>query len=167
MMKLVPDYYFETFDLCTAEFLQSIGVAGIILDVDNTLEPYENMHPSDKVVAWLESLKAAGINAAIVSNNNCYRIHLFNKKINLPAYSKAAKPFNKYMLKAMADMGTDATNTVMIGDQIFTDVLAARNAGVRAILVPPIKDKRDVFTQFKRLLEKPIMMYYKKMAEKE
>ena len=166
-MKLVPDYYFDTFDLCTVDFLQSIGVKGVILDVDNTLEPYENPLPSDKVLTWLASLKSAGIGAAIVSNNNGERINLFNSDIKLPAYYKAGKPFKKNLVRAMADLGTDKTNTVMMGDQILTDVWAARNAGVRAILVPPIKDKRDLFTRFKRLIEKPIMRKYKRMVGKE
>ncbi len=167
MMKLVPDYYFDTFDLCTAGFLKSIGVCGIILDVDNTLEPYENPLPSDKVLAWLDSLKSAGIKAAIVSNNNGERINLFNSDIRLPAYYKAGKPFKKNLLRAMSDLGTDKSNTVMMGDQILTDVWAARNAGIRAILVPPIKDKRDPFTRFKRLLERPIMKKYRKKAGKD
>ena len=166
-MKLVPDYYFDTFDLCTADFLQAIGVKGIILDVDNTLEPYENPLPSDKVLIWLDSLKSAGIGAAIVSNNNGERINLFNSDIKLPAYYKAGKPFKKNLVRAMSDLGTDKTNTVMMGDQILTDVWAARNAGVRAILVPPIKDKRDLFTRFKRFLERPIMRKYRRTAGKK
>ena len=48
-------------------------------------------------------------------------------------------------------------NSIFIGDQIFTDVLAAHNVGIKAVLVPPIKDKTDLFTKFKRLLEKPIL----------
>lgn len=156
----VPDYRFDTFDEASAEFLKSIGVRGIVLDVDNTLEPYENPTPTEKVLEWMESLRAAGISAAIVSNNNAERIDLFNKELRLPAYSKAKKPFKKNVLRAMADMGTDKTNTVLMGDQVFTDVWAARNTGIRAILVPPIKDKTDVFTKFKRLLEKPILKKY-------
>ena len=49
-----------------------------------------------------------------------------------------------------------------MGDQIFTDVWAAHNAGIPAILVPPINDRKDVLTKFKRLLEKPILRIYKK-----
>ena len=49
-----------------------------------------------------------------------------------------------------------------VGDQIFTDVWAARNSGVMAVLVPPINDKKDVFTKFKRLLERPILKKYEK-----
>ena len=156
----VPEYYFETFDVASADFLKSIGVKGIVLDVDNTLEPYENPKPTQKVLDWIDSLKRAGISAAIVSNNNAKRINLFNQDIKLIAYSKASKPFKKNILAAMRDMGTDKTNTVLMGDQVFTDVWAAHNTGIKAILVPPIKDKRDAFTKFKRLLEKPILKKY-------
>ena len=163
----VPEYYFKTFNEASADFLQSIGVKGIVLDVDNTLEPYENPLPGEHVVAWLESLKAVGISAAIVSNNGGKRINLFNSVLGLPAYCKAAKPFKRNVLKAMADMGTDKSNTILMGDQVFTDVWAAHNTGIRAILVPPIKDKRDVLTRFKRSLEKPILKKYKKLNSHE
>ena len=89
----VPEYYFETFDKASAEFLLSIGVKGIVLDVDNTLEPYENPTPGAHVVAWLESLKAVGISAAIVSNNGGERINLFNKELGLPISCIALSTF--------------------------------------------------------------------------
>ena len=61
----VPEYIFKTFDIASAEFLSSIGIKGIILDIDNTLEPYEHQLPGDHVIAWLNSLNEAGIKAAI------------------------------------------------------------------------------------------------------
>ena len=158
----VPEYYFKTFNEASADFLIDIGVKGIVLDVDNTLEPYENALPGEHVVAWLESLKAHGINAAIVSNNGGERINLFNKDLGLPVYYKAKKPFKKNVLNAMRDMGTTKSDTILMGDQVFTDVWAAHNTGIRAILVPPIKDKTDAFTRFKRLLEKPILKKFEK-----
>ena len=160
--SLVPDYMFKTFDMANADFLEKIGVRGIVLDIDNTLEPYENAHPGEHVVKWLQSLDERGIKASIVSNNNSERVKIFNKSLGLPAYAKGGKPFKKNVLRAMRDMGTDAKSTALMGDQIFTDVWAARNAGIRAILVPPIKDKRDLFTRFKRLLERGIIKKYEK-----
>ena len=165
-LKFVPEYYFKTFDEASAEFLVSIGVKGIVLDVDNTLEPYENPLPGEHVKKWLSELKEQGISAAIVSNNGGKRINLFNSELGLPAYYKAKKPFKKNVLNAMKDMGTDKSNTVLMGDQVFTDVWAAHNTGIRAILVPPIKDKTDIFTKFKRLLEKPILKKYRKKNSK-
>ena len=158
----VPEYRFETFDMATVDFLISRGIKGIVLDVDNTLEPYENPLPTERVVAWLNSLRENGIKAAIVSNNNSDRIDLFNRHLGLPAYSKSGKPFKKNVLKAMADMGTTPENTILMGDQVFTDTWAAHNAGIPAILVPPIKDKTDPLTKFKRLLEKPVLKKYER-----
>lgn len=165
-LKFVPEYYFKTFDEASADFLASIGVKGIVLDVDNTLEPYENPLPGEHVKKWLSELKEQGISAAIVSNNGGKRINLFNSELGLPAYYKAKKPFKKNVLNAMKDMGTDKSNTVLMGDQIFTDVWAAHNTGIKAILVHPIKDKTDPFTKFKRLLEKPILKKYRKKNSK-
>ena len=164
--KFVPDYRFKTFDEATAEFLLSIGVCGIILDIDNTLEPYEHDFPGDHVLSWLSSLKDVGIKTAIVSNNGKERVELFNKEIGMPAYYKSGKPFKKKLVSAMKDMGTDVSNTILMGDQVFTDVWAAHNAGIPAILVPPIKDKRDAFTRFKRLLEKPFLEKYERRKDK-
>jgi HAD superfamily phosphatase (TIGR01668 family) len=165
-MTFVPEYYFNAFSEVSAEFLLSIGIKGILLDIDNTLEPYEHSKPGERVVAWFEELKAAGISAAFISNNNSQRVNLFNESLNFPAYSKAGKPFKKNLINAMRDLGTDSANTIFMGDQIFTDVMAAHNAGIPAILVPPINDKKDLFTKFKRLLEKPFLKKYFKNKEK-
>lgn len=161
-MSLVPDYRFSVFSEATADFLVSIGVKGIVLDIDNTLEPYEHPDPGEHVIAWLEGLRAVGISAAIVSNNGGERVERFNRSLGLPAYYKAKKPFKKNVLNALRDMNVSPPEAILMGDQVFTDVWAARNAGIRAILVPPINDKRDVFTRFKRLLEKPILKKYDK-----
>ncbi len=162
----MPEYRFDSFLEASCEFLLSIGVRGIVLDVDNTLEPYENPKPSVAVCEWLMSLKAAGISAAIVSNNDRERIDLFNEELGLIAFSKAGKPFKKCVLLAMKEMGTDKNNTILMGDQIFTDVWAAHNAGIPAILVPPIRDKRNFLTRFKRWLEKPILRRFEKRRNK-
>lgn len=164
--KFVPEYYFETFNIASAEFLLSIGVKGVILDVDNTLEPYENPLPGEHVIAWLNSLKEVGIGAAIVSNNNAARIDLFNRELALPSYSKAGKPFKRNVLRAISDLGISPSEAIFIGDQVFTDVWAAHNAGIRAILVQPIRDKRDLLTRFKRWLEIPVLNYYHKNVKK-
>ena len=163
---LVPEYRFERFNDVTAEFLLSIGVNGVLLDIDNTMEPYEHPVPGKHVVEWLNSLHRAGIRTAIVSNNDWERVNLFNKELNMPAYAKAGKPFRKNLLNAMNDISTDKAHTIFIGDQILTDVWAAHNAGIKAILVPPINDKRDLLTRFKRILEKPILRKYEKGKRK-
>ena len=160
MPFFAPDFYFETYAGASVSFLKEQGIKALVLDIDNTLEPYENAKPSEAVVAWFSSLKEAGISAAFVSNNNRERVDIFNASLGFIAYSKAKKPFAGKIKKAMRELGVEKNETLFMGDQIFTDVLAARFAGIRAALVPPIKDKTDALTRFKRWLERPIMKRY-------
>lgn len=162
MFTLQPDFRFKTFDEATVEFLRENNVKGVILDIDNTLEPYEHELPGEHVKAWLKALNDAGIGTAFVSNNNWERVNLFNKELGLVAFAKAKKPFKKNVLKAMELIGSTKETTMLMGDQVFTDVWAAKNAKVRSALVPPINDKKDIFTKFKRLLEKPILRKYER-----
>ena len=159
---MLPDYIFRAFSDITPEFLTNIGIKALLIDIDNTLEPYENPMPGADLLAWFNSLEKAGIKVAFVSNNNAKRVELFNKNLGFPAYFKAGKPFKKNVLRALSDMGVSADKAILMGDQVFTDVWAARNSGLRAILLPPIKDKRDILTRSKRALEKPIIKKYKK-----
>ncbi len=163
----LPDYRFEKFNDITPEFLTELGVRAVLLDIDNTLEPYENPTPGEHVVAWLNSLKGAGIQAAIVSNNEWGRVNVFNENLSLIAYAKAKKPFKKKLCAVLSELGVTADEALFIGDQVFTDVWAAHNAKIRAALVPPIKDKRNFITRFKRFLEKPILKKYEKRRKRE
>lgn len=162
MFTLQPDFRFKAFNEATVEFLLENNIKGVILDIDNTLEPYEHALPGEHVKAWLSALKTAGIDAAFVSNNNKERVMLFNEGLGLVAFWKAKKPFKKNVLKAMELIGSTRETTLLMGDQVFTDVWAAKNAKIRSALVPPINDKKDIFTKFKRLLEKPILRRYEK-----
>ncbi len=157
-----PDYEFFGIRDIPEDFFEKEGIEYLLIDIDNTLEPYENAIPSQKVIEWLDSLKDAGIKTAIVSNNNEKRVCEFNQNTGMPAYSRSGKPFKKNVLNAIADMGIKKEEAILMGDQIFTDVWAAHNAGIPAILVSPIKDRRDLLTKLKRLLERPVLYLYGK-----
>lgn len=161
-----PDWFFDKFDEATPDFLLSNGIRALILDIDNTLAPYEEPEPNERVLAWFSALKENGIKAAFVSNNDFNRVSLFNQKIGIPMYPKGKKPLKKFMRRAIRELGAEPGETAIMGDQIFTDVWAGRNVGIRCIVVPPIKDKTDPFTRFKRVLERPVMRYYRKREAK-
>ena len=56
----------------------------------------------------------------------------------------------------------DRSNTLFIGDQLFTDVFGAKRAGIRSILVKPIHPKEEIQIVIKRRLEKIVLYFYKK-----
>ena len=164
-----PDFYFEKYDEITPEFLAQNGIKALLLDVDNTLAPYEQAEPSEKNLKWFKSLDDAKISYAFISNNSSdARIKRFNASIGAPAYAKSGKPFAKKTIKkAIAILGGTNESTAIVGDQIFTDILAGKLSGIRKILVPPIKDKKNLFFRFKRALEKPILKgYFKKYRKR-
>ncbi len=164
-----PDFYFQKYSDITPEFLIKNGIKTLLLDVDNTLAPYEQAEPSDENLAWLSALENAGISYAFISNNSSdKRIKRFNEKIGAPAFAKSGKPFAKKTInRVLATLGGERESSAFVGDQIFTDVCAGKFNGMRAILVPPIKDKKNLFFRFKRALEKPILKsYFKKQGKR-
>lgn len=159
---MMPDYMFRAFDEITPAFLSSLGVKAILADIDNTLAPYEQPEPDQRIKGWIASLAEAGIGIAFVSNNDWERVNLFNATLGVPAYAKSGKPFKKNLVKAMNDLGGTLDTTVMLGDQLLTDALAGHNLGVKCIIVPPIRDKKNAFFKFKRWLEKPVVRKFKR-----
>ena len=159
---MMPDYMFRTFDEITPDFLREIGVRAVLADIDNTLAPYEQPEPDEQICAWLAELAEAGVQTAFLSNNHGPRVELFNKTLERPCRYNAHKPLARRGKELMRSLGGDESCTAMMGDQVFTDVLVARAMGVRAILVPPIKDKTDALTRFKRFLERGVLRRYHK-----
>ena len=169
MKKLFsPDYILKSYSELTPEFLSSLGFDALVLDIDNTLLPYEIALPTDELLSWFRTMDDAKIKIAFVSNNNKQRVELFNSSIQYTAFYKSKKPLLKTMKKALAVMGASPEKTALMGDQIFTDVFAGKRMGFVTFLVPPIKDKTDAFTRAKRFFEKPIIKnYYKRMDNKK
>lgn len=158
-----PDHTFLCYRDLTPEFLTSRGITVLLLDIDNTLAPYEQEEPDTHIVAWLDAMEKAGVRTAFLSNNNGERVALFNKTLGRPAVFFADKPLVKKGRALMESLGGNGKNTAMMGDQIFTDVWTAHRLGATAILVPPILDKQSRFTRFKRMLERgPLRRYHKR-----
>ena len=165
---LTPDYIFPTFADITPEFLLSNGIKALVIDVDNTLAPYEQELPDQKTIDWFKNLAENGIKAALISNNKPERIEKYNALLALPAYPDSKKPSTKAIMRAIEQMGVTVEVTAGLGDQLLTDTLAVHRLDMISLIVPPIKDKKTPFFRFKRLLEKPfIARYYKKSKAKE
>ena len=165
MGLFVPDLYFDTVYEVTPEMLSERGIKGLILDIDNTLVPYEIPTPTEENVAWLRSMWDAGIKTAFVSNNHKDRVELYNSGLGCPAFYDSGKPLKKACKKALDAMSLTPSETAIIGDQVFTDVVAGRISSLgMAILVKPIKDKTNMFFRFKRFLERPVIKTYVRRA---
>lgn len=159
---LTPDYMFATFTEVTPVFLKSIGVRALLIDIDNTLAPYEQPDPDQRILDWFAELHENNIRVALVSNNHAPRVERFNKPLGLLAYPDSGKPFRGTLERAMRELGVSHAETAMLGDQLLTDCFAGKHIGLRAIIVPPIRDKQNLFFRSKRFLERPFIRKYAK-----
>lgn len=137
--------------------LVSLGVKGIIIDLDNTLTEWNKHHLCPEVAQWLAELEKHDIKVCILSNNIERRVQPFASGCRLPYIASARKPRRKGFLRAMQLMGTTPKNTVVIGDQVFTDVLGGNRAGMHTILVNPISRREFVVTRIVRRLERWVL----------
>lgn len=159
---LTPDFMFGSYREITPEFLLAHGIRGLLIDIDNTLAPYEVPEPDDAVREWFRALAESGIRAALVSNNHAERVERFNRTLGLPAFPDSHKPGKKSMTRAMASIGVPPEACAVLGDQLLTDAYAGKHIGLPALIVPPIKDKTNLFFRFKRLCERPFIRKYAK-----
>ncbi len=79
------------------------------------------------------------------------------KLIGIPAVYKAGKPRKRAYRKAMAMLSTTPHETMMVGDQIFTDVLGGNRLGLYTILVKPIHQQEFIGTKVMRILERLVL----------
>ena len=134
-MTLVPDRKFDTYAGLTPAFLAEQGVEALLIDIDNTLAPYEQPLPDDNHRAWFAAMAAAGVRCALVSNNHADRVRLFAEALGgVPAYPDCGKPRLKYLRIALAELGVEASRAAVLGDQLLTDCLSARRMGMPSAL---------------------------------
>ena len=92
------------------------------------------------MAAWAAELAEQGIQLFLLSNSRKPgRPHGFAQKLDIPCIGHAGKPKREGFFRAMERMGVTPDQTVMVGDQIFTDVLGANRSGVTPLLVKPIR----------------------------
>jgi len=103
-----------------------------------------------------------GFDTCLISNNRKPRVKSFSEKVKSRYLYDAHKPSKKGYRKAMKQMGTDTAHTLLIGDQLFTDVYGARRVGIHSILVKPIHPKEPLQVVLKRCLERIVLYFYKR-----
>ena len=159
--RFYPDEYYESAYIIDFEQYYKDGYRGIIFDIDNTLVPH-GAPADERSVALFKRLKDIGYDTVLLSNNKEARVAMFNKPIGTKTIWKAQKPLPDNYKKAMEIMHTDTSNTLFVGDQLFTDVLGAKNAGIRPSLVKPMNPKEEIQIVLKRKLEAIVLRSYLK-----
>lgn len=164
--KFYPGEYVDSTYSIDFDRLYQEGYRGIIFDIDNTLVPH-GAPADERACALFAHLKKLGFSCMLLSNNKEPRVKMFNDAVCVSYIHKAGKPKPSGYKRAMEAMGTDVSNTLFVGDQIFTDVYGANLAGIRTILVKPIHPKEEIQIVLKRYLEKIVLHFYLRKQKKK
>ena len=151
-----PTLRLRHFTQVSLPLLQEMGIKGIITDLDDTLAPRNVYLPDQQVCDWIKNLTENGIKICIVSNNNNKRAGDFAKPLGIPFYYRAGKPSKKWVFKALDALHLNKDETVLLGDQLFTDMAVAYRCKMKSILVDPVGSYGGWFVQFKRKMEIPL-----------
>ena len=164
LMLLCPRRYCHTgVTEIRVEELKEAGVHAVLLDLDNTLVGWQRQDIPDAVREWLCALKAAGIKLCLVSNTRFgKRLRALSAELDIPYVRRAWKPRKKGFLDAMQELGTDPSNTMMIGDQMFTDVLGGNRLGLYTVMVKPMARREFLGTKVSRVAERVLLALFKK-----
>ena len=141
--------------------VKALGVRLLMMDLDNTLSPYHIHEADEKLCAWVDNMRAAGLELFILSNNHGDRPARFAAQLNLDYINRARKPRTATALGIMAQRGYAPRETAILGDQIYTDVLCAARCGCKSICVRPICISRNPLLAIRYFLEMPFRLAYK------
>ena len=156
----VPDVMKNNVYEIPARLFTNRGITHIFLDIDNTVAPYTIDEATPRMRAWVQSLRDAGLELFILSNNRGERPEKFAAAFSLPYRKRAWKPFTKIAKQVMAERGWLPDDTAFIGDQIYTDTACAKWCGAFAVTVHPIEFSRFVL-RLRYWLEFPFRLRYR------
>ncbi len=143
------------------EELYRRGFRGILFDVDNTLVPH-GAPATKESVELFQRLHAIGFATCLISNNKEPRVRPFAEAMETAFVYKADKPSRKGYEEGRRLMGTELSQTLFIGDQLFTDIWGANRSGMYSILTKPIDPHEEIQIVLKRYLEKIVIYFYKR-----
>lgn len=156
MKLLKPDYYLNSVYDFNLEYLYEQGYKAILADLDNTLAPWDSDIVSSELKEWVNRILSMDMKIIIVSNARNNRVQQFVKELNISGIAMAKKPFGGGFKKALKKLGLTKDEVIMVGDQVFTDVLGARLQRIKVALVKPLSEKELMITKFMRYFEKSV-----------
>lgn len=151
---LNPDLYLHSVHDIDLRSLLASGVDTLLMDLDNTLLPRDSHDVPDDLREWSVRLALMGFKVCLVSNNWHERVRQVAQSLGFSLVAKAVKPLPFAFLRALKILGSSRSQSVIVGDQMFTDVLGGKLLGIKTILVTPLSKSDLPHTLLLRKVER-------------
>lgn len=137
MGLLTPRRYLTDVAALDLGELWDAGKRALLLDRDNTVVPRDTKVVPDAVVAWIARAHEMGFKLCFISNNWAKNVRPDAERFGAELVSRSAKPLPFAFWRALSKLSVSPREAVIVGDQVFTDVLGGNLAGVYTVLVQP------------------------------
>ncbi len=154
---LKPDWYGSSLINLSLDTIEVAGITTLFLDMDNTVLSRKTHEIPSEIRQWIADGRLRGIQMCLISNNCHSYAYEIASALELPIVAKALKPLPIGVFKALRLMHAKKEESALLGDQLFTDVLAARAAGIRALLVEPLATEDLWYTVLLRKVQQRIL----------
>ncbi len=162
--KCIPNAYHTSIFEIPYQKLKEQGIKSLFFDLDNTIIAYDEAELSHKQIEFIKGL-TKDFKVLILSNTNFKRVSLALNKVDIPFIWYAKKPLKFGFKKALKMLDSKKEETMIIGDQLMTDVFGANRVGIGSILVASVKRNSDrMITKINRILEVFILKKIQKKA---
>lgn len=162
MSLFIPTFYSKDIFNVPTSFYQKIGIKYLLCDLDNTLDAFDTLYPSDRVFKLKEQLEQIGITMFIISNNKSNRVSKYAEALGIGYLNSARKPFKKRLVLFLKNQNIDLNEVLLVGDQLLTDVRCGRSAKIKILLTDPIVKREQPTTYINRTIDRPIRYVMRK-----
>ena len=159
--SLLPALITDELTDLNPEILRGHNIRLLMMDFDNTIVPYTTDVPTEKMADWIRNMLESDVLLCVVSNSRNDRVKRFCDKYDLPCITRAKKPGTRGVKECLEQFEIPAEEAALVGDQIYTDTLAANNAGVMPILVRAI-DNHNIWLKLRHVAELPFIFAARK-----
>ena len=158
-MALVTAWrYVARVELVDLDELVALGIRCLLLDRDNTIVPRDTKRAPESVRAWIGRAHELGLTVCFVSNNfHSKQVEASARELGCDVVHHAMKPFPFAVRHALRKMGVKPSEAILIGDQLYTDIIAGNLSGLRTILVRPQSTVDLWYTQIMRIGERMLL----------
>ncbi|MFC1766965.1 YqeG family HAD IIIA-type phosphatase [Candidatus Margulisiibacteriota bacterium] len=156
MSVFKPKEYRDSIHDIDLQDLKNKGISHLIVDLDETLRKRNDDHIPASSIEWINKAKEAGFNLCVSSNSFFpWKFKKIREKLNVPCYAFTIKPLPFAFWKALKILSSKTSNTAMIGDQLFTDIVGANLLGIYTIMVAAVtKDEKGFHRRLMRWVER-------------
>lgn len=163
--RFIPFAHAQSIYEVPSDFFVKNGVSLLLIDLDNTLDSYRLRKPTERAINIIKAIKATGVTPVIVSNNREKRVKGYADEAGVECIFSAHKPFSRRIRNFLKEKGVSSDEVMLVGDQLMTDVLAAKGVHIRVLLTEKVVKEDQWTTHINRLLDRPIRKHLKKKGK--